>query len=334
MRIYIVAIIIILSSSCNLSQQKNEVRKIYLSGNTQGTYYAITLYSDIDTTRLKTGIDSLLALMDETASLYNDKSLICKINRNDSNIELNELFIKIFNRSKQISQETDGAFDITVGSLVRAWGFSREKGQEPDDKLLDSLLKLTGYSKVDIRNNQFLKESPNISIDFNAIAQGCTTDMIAEYFNKLGIKSYLIDVGGEVRASGKKPDGSDWVIGIEKPESAISEREIQQKVSIGDLSIATSGSYRKFIVKDGIVYSHTIDPISGYPTHSQLLSVSVIAKTCMDADAYATAFMVMGVEKSLIFLKTHTELQAYFISASAENSFDIQYTEGFSRFMQ
>lgn len=334
MRIFIVSIMIIVFSSCSSFQQKNELQKINLSGNTQGTYYAITLYADVDTSIICNGIDSLLEYMDKTASLYNDSSLICQINRNDSNIELNDLFIKIFNRSMEISQETQGAFDITVGNLVRAWGFAREKGQEPNEQALDSLIELTGYSKIALINNHIQKERPNISIDLNAIAQGCTSDLIAEYFISKGIKNFLIDVGGEVRASGQKPDGTAWVIGIEKPESAISEREIQQKVSIGDLSIATSGSYRKFIVKDGIVYSHTIDPISGYPTHSQLLSVSVIAKTCMDADAYATAFMVMGLKRSLIFLKSHPELQAYFISADKNGSFEITYTEGFTKFMK
>lgn len=319
--------VIIGLSSCSNYQ------KISFSGEAQGTYYAITYY-DRDGKDLQTSIDSLLDDFDMTASVWQKNSIISAINRNDSNVKLNQDFITIFKKAQSVANATDGAFDITVGPLINAWGFWFRDRIDVDQKVLDSLMPLIGYKKVKLEGKQIVKEYPAIKFDFNAIAQGYSVDLVAKYLESRGISRYLIDIGGEVYAHGRKPGGVQWKVGIEKPtEDVLGKRILEAVVFLKDKALATSGSYRKFHVVDGVKYSHTVDPKTGYPVQHSLLSASVLADDCITADAFATAFMVMGLEKTREFLLQHNDLKVFLIYAEKDGSLNTWYSKGMRKLM-
>jgi len=300
-------------------------------GNAQGTTFSIKYISPENQTFEKE-IDSLFRLMDKTASSWDSMSIISKINRNE-NPELNVHFIRLIETSLKISKQTDGYFDITVGSVVDVWGFGRKKGIAPDEKTIAGLMKFVGFQKIALKNNQLIKENENITIDLNAVAQGYTVDVIAEYFESRNIKNYLVEVGGEVRAGGTKENGEAWHVGIEKPAAdKNAEQILQTVVKLNNKSLATSGNYRKYFEKDGRKYSHAIDPFTGFPVEHNLLSVSVIADNCTDADAFATAFLVMGKEKAKKMLEKLQHLQVLFIDADKNGNFQTEYINGFKQF--
>jgi len=281
-------------------------------GFTQGTYYSIKCF-DKENRNLQTSIDSLLVDFDLTASIFNPNSIISRVNNNDLNVVLNEDFINLFRLSMEISKETDGAFDVTVGQLVNAWGFGTQKRNELTVKEIDSLLQYIGYKKVWLEGKVIKKEYRAIKLDFNAIAKGYSVDKMGSFLESLGIRDYIVDIGGEISAKGSK-NGKNWVVAVERP--ALGKMDGQQSllsIPLINSSLATSGNYRKYYEKDGIKYSHTICPQTGYPVTHNLLSVTVKHQKTAIADAYATAFMVMGLEKSLAFLKNHPELEAFFI---------------------
>lgn len=309
--------------------------KIYkMTGPAQGTYYAITYCSD-NNTNLQPEVDSLFRMVDRSASSYLASSLISRMNNNDTTASADKLFTTIFNKSIEVSAKSGGAFDITVGPLVNAWGFGFSKKQQVDQALVDSLLPLVGFRKISLNRGKLIKSDPRMRIDFDAIAQGFTSDLIGQFLESRGIRNYLIDVGGEVLAKGLKPDGKIWSVAIEMPaKKSTDERKIQAILLLKDKAISTSGSYRKYYEENGTRYSHTIDPSNGYPVKHNLLSVSVLADDCITADAYATAFMVMGLEKSKEFIATHSGLEGYFISDDSKGGFDVFYTPGFDRLLK
>jgi len=324
-------ICVIVLISC---RHRKEPVLIKFGGETQGTYYAVTYYHD-DSTNLQPSIDSLLKRFDSTASTYKPNSIISRMNNNDPAAKADEMFSVIFQKAIEVSEKTVGAFDITVGPLVNAWGFGLSNRLKMDQHIVDSLLPLVGYQKVKLVNGKLFKEDPRIRIDFNAIAQGYAVDVVGAFLDSKGIQSYLIDIGGEVLARRTKPGGEKWSVAIELPtQNADDERKIQAVVSLQDMAISTSGSYRKFYEENGIRYSHTIDPSTGYPVKHSTLSVSVLAKDCMTADAYATAFMVMGVEKGKEFLKKHPKLEVYFIYTAQDGSLKTYYTNGFEKLIR
>lgn len=293
-----ISLIILLASACN----KKNPEPVRLMGEAQGTYYAISYYDDKNR-NFQNEIDSLFREFDMSASVYKKESVISRFNRNDSSVIADSVFTAIFNKAMEVSEITKGAFDITVMPLVNAWGFGFTERTKVDSAKVDSLLPLIGYHKIKLVNGKLVKENPGMMIDYNAIAQGYTSDLIGKFLEEKGISNYLVDVGGEVLSKGKKPDGSWWQVGIEKPAAdADSPREIETIVPLKDKALATSGNYRKYFSEGGHKYSHTIDPSTGFPVQHSLLSVSVIADDCMTADAYATAFMVYGVEKTREFL--------------------------------
>lgn len=307
---------------------------IKIGGETQGTYYAITYYSH-DSSNLRPAIDSLLKRFDSTASTYKPNSIISRMNANDSTVRADAMFETIFSKAMDVSTKTNGAFDITVGPLVYAWGFGLTNRLKMNQHIVDSLLPLVGYKKVKLEEGKLIKTDPRIRIDYNAIAQGYAVDVVGGFLDTKGIKSYIIDIGGEVLARGEKPNDENWSVAIEKPtQNADDDRTIQAVVLLEDMAISTSGSYRKFYEENGIRYSHTIDPANGYPVKHTLLSVSVLAKDCMTADAYATAFMVMGVEKSKEYLKNHKDLEVYLIYTSPDNVINTFYTKGFEKLLR
>jgi len=301
---------------------KNEAvqQKIQFQGEAQGTYYAITYFAT-DTLVTQDQIDSLLNDFDQSASLWVENSLLSRINKNDTEAMPDQHLIELFNQSRIISEATDGAFDITVGPLVKVWGFWFKEPIKVDQHIVDSLLPLVDYRGVNIENGRIVKKNPNIQFDFNAIAQGYSVDLMGDFLENNGIKNYLIDIGGEVFGKGQKPDGNPWRVGIEKPsKDADSERQLKATISLRNRAVCTSGNYRKYYEIDGVRYSHAINPKTGYPAKNTLLSASVVADNAATADGYGTAFMVMGFEKAKEFIVTHPELEAYFIYSDTDGS--------------
>lgn len=308
-------------------------RKMTLNGQTQGTYYAITYY-DYEGRNFRPDIDSILMAFDRSVSLWNPQSILTRVNSNDPNVVPDQWFTDLFYKSKEVSEKTSGAFDMTVGPLVSAWGFGFENRLSMDSTMVDSLLQFVGYPLVGLENGKIIKKDPRIRMDFNAIAQGYAVDVLASFLESQKIRIFLIDIGGEVFARGVKPDGSKWRVGIEKPaEDPSDDRRLKAILDVADEAIATSGNYRKFYEENGIKYSHTIDPSTGYPARNSLLSVSVRADLCWEADAYATAFMVMGLERSLKFLASHPDLDAYMIYSGNSGELRTEMTKGFKKIL-
>jgi len=302
-----------------------------LMGEAQGTYYSIT-YFDENSRDLQQEIDSLLDEFDMSVSLWVPNSILSRVNNNDSSISLDKYFIDNFNISEDVANQTNGAFDFTIGKLAQAWGFGYDETKNIDSSKVDNLLKLTGYKKVKIKNNVVVKENPGITFDFNAVAQGYSVDMVSDFLESRNIHNYLIDIGGEVKAKGTKPSGSKWKIGIEKPaENKTDARDLKAIVQLENVSIATSGNYRKFYVENGIRYSHTINPATGYPARNRLLSVSVLHESTAYADAYATSFMVMGYKKAKEFVENNPDLEAFFIYSTNDGLYETYATEGFKK---
>lgn len=303
------------------------------TGDTQGTYYAIT-YFDAKGRNFQVEVDSLLRAFDLSVSMWVPESVISRINDGDTSVVPDEWFREIFRQAEEISSKTNGAFDFTIGALVNAWGFGFKNKIPLDSAKVDSLRMLVDHNKVRMEDGRIIKDLPGIQFDFNAIAQGYAVDMLAEYLSDQGIDNFLVDIGGEVVGRGKKPDGSFWLVGIENPAAdSLTERSINTRIRLDNRAVSTSGSYRKYRVENGQRYSHTIDPKTGYPVNHSLLSVTVMADDCATADGYATAFMVMGMDKGMDFIAENPGLEAFFIVSSGEGEFSTYTTKGFQEFV-
>lgn len=302
--------------------------KIVLQGLVQGSYYAITYFDD-QGRNFQKEVDSIFQAVDRSVNLWVDSSVICKVNRNEE-VELDDIFVDNFNIAQKAAQLSGGYFDPTISPLVAAWGFSAKTGDSITPQLVDSLKQLVDYRKVRIEDGRLIKEDPAMKLDFNAIAQGYTSDLVSAMLDSKGIKSYLVDVGGEIFARGTKPDGKPWVVGIEKPApNWDSEQVVQERVELQDKGIVTSGSYRKYVERDGKRYSHCIDPMTGYPVEHNLLSATVIAENATWADALASVCMVMGMERSMEIINTLDGVEAYYIFVNDRNELEVAATEGF-----
>ena len=302
-----------------------------INGLIFGTVYNITYQYDGD---LKVEIDEELKRFDGSLSPFNDTATITRINRNED-IVPDTFFTNVFRRSMEISKETDGAFDITVAPLANAWGFGFKKGAFPDSTMIDSLLDITGYTKVTLSNEgKVVKQDERMMLSCSAVAKGYAVDVIAQFLAKKGIKNFMVEIGGEIVAQGENPKKDLWRIGINKPVDDLSiNQELQTVLSVTGVGIATSGNYRNFYYKDGKKYAHTIDPRTGYPVQHNILSATVIAKDCMSADAYATAFMVMGLEEAERFANAHPDIDACFIYTDENGKLQTYYTKGMERFI-
>jgi len=299
-----------------------------IAGYVQGTTYHITYENEIGND-LNRQIDSLLEAFDLTFSEYIPNSIISRINRNDSTVEINEMFVTVFNKSVEIYRETGGAFDLTVGPLVDAWGFGPEKKDTVNRKRIDSLLKLVGMNKVRISGKKLIKDSPGIILDVNGIAQGYSVDMVCDFFEKLGIKNYLVEIGGEVRAKGKNDKGKLWRIGIDRPSYDSNPGEnLQTILSLDNKAVTTAGNYRSYFEENGVKYSHIIDPHTGKPIKNRLLSVTIVAKDALTADAWDTPCMVLGINGTRDLLNKHPELDAYLIYNDEMGNYQTEYTRG------
>ena len=283
-----------------------------------GTVYHITYQSSKS---LQKDIEAELAKVDASLSPFNERSIITAVNENRDTV-VNKMFSDVFALAMKISDSTNGAFDITVAPLVNAWGFGFKGGAMPSRHQVDSLKALVGYHKVSLTNGRVSKTDPRIMLDCSSIAKGYGCDVVAKFLSAKGIDNYMVEIGGEIVTRGISEKRLPWKIGVTKPtdDSLNVNQEIQTIINVTDKAMATSGNYRNFYYKNGRKYAHTIDPSTGYPVQHNILSSTVIADDCATADAYATAFMVMGLDKAKTILSRHPELMAYFILASDDGT--------------
>ena len=289
-----------------------------------GTVYNITYQSNED---LQPQIEAELKKVNQTFSTFEANSLISQINQNKP-VKVNEMFREVFTLAESISKETDGAFDITVAPMVNMWGFGFKTGQHPSKQAIDSLHHVVGYNKVKLVGNTIQKTDKRVMLDCSAIAKGYGSDIVARFLRRNGIKNFMVEIGGEIVTMGNSEQRLPWKIGVTKPtdDSVKVNQEIQTVLNVTDKAMATSGNYRNFYYKGGKKYAHTIDPKTGYPVQHSLLSATVLAKNCATADAYATSFMVMGIEKARKLLERHPELMAYFIYSDAKGNLQVWYS--------
>ena len=307
--------------------KKSPYRKI--AGFTQGTTYHIT-YEDKANLDFTAAVDTILHKFDLVFSAYIPNSVVSRINNNDPSVEVDDLFIELYKKSVEVYKETGGDFDLTVAPLVDAWGFGPGKKSVIDSARIDSLLQFVGMDKIWLEGNKLVKKLPGIKIDVNSIAQGYSVDLLYHFFEQMGIKNFMVEIGGEVRSKGKNPDGNIWRIGLDKPSdrNTLPGEELQTIILLDNKAVTTSGNYRKYFEENGIKYSHIIDPHTGYPYRNSLLSVTVIADDALTADGYDTGLMVLGLEGARNMLKRHPELQAYMIYADEKGQFQVEFTKG------
>ena len=281
------------------------------SGLIFGTTYHMTYQYDDD---LHAEVVAKLKEVDAALSMFNEQSTISKINNNEA-VKPDKMFLDVFQLAQQISQDTQGAFDITVAPLVNIWGFGFKHGQEPTTHAIDSLRQFVGYQKVSYNGKTIQKQDPRIMLDCSAIAKGYGTDVVARLLDEKGITNYLVEIGGEVVTRGISEKRVPWKIGVTKPtdDSLHVGNDLQTVLNVTDKAMATSGNYRNFYYKGGRKYAHTIDPKTGRPVQHNILSATVLCNQCAKADAYATAFMVMGLDKAREVLERNPDLMVYFI---------------------
>ena len=301
-------------------------------GQVFGTLYSIVYRHE---SNLQSEIEAELQKVDGSLSPFNKSSVITRINNNEE-VTPDSMFVHVFTLAKEISANTGGAFDITVAPLVNAWGFGFRNEDSVTPELIDSLRRFVGFEKVALRDGKVVKQDPRVILDCNAIAKGYGCDAVARLLDRKGIGNYMVEIGGEVVVKGLNPDGRKWRVGINKPveDSLNLNNEIETILEITDIAMATSGNYRNFYYKDGKKFAHTIDPHSGYPVQHSILSSTVLAADCATADAYATSFMVMGLEEARKVLAQHPEIQAYFIYAGEDNRNCTYMTQGLEQFIK
>ena len=328
----IVFLLFLIVGSIYIIRQQNTMPYQHNTGQIFGTTYHITYQSDKD---LHREILQRLQLVDQTFSTFNDESIISKINRNEP-VKLNQMFIEVFDLAKTVSKDTHGAFDITVAPLVNVWGFGFKSGTPPTKAVIDSLRHLTGYEKVKLIGSKVRKQDPRIMLDCSAIAKGYGSDVVAQYLRSRDVENFMIEIGGEIVVQGNSDKRLPWKIGVTKPtdDSTQVNNERQTVLNVSNTAMATSGNYRRFYYKNGKKYAHTIDPKTGYPVQHNILSATVLANTCAKADAYATSFMVLGLEKTQQVLQHHPDLMVYLIYADGQGKNKVWYSPSLKKAIQ
>ena len=330
---YLVFILTMVMVACQPSVNE----KVYLiEGEAQGSTYHIKYIAERDE-NLKPAIDSILEVIDLSMSTYRPDSAISKINQGDTTVVVDEHFRKVFEASQQIWQESEGLFDPTVGVLVNAWGFGKQKISEadlPTDKNIDSLRKYVGFDKVALTEKNLIKKRyTEILFDFNAIAQGYTSDVVANYLSPRGIQNYIVEIAGEMYLKGKNTvEDKSWTIGVENPLKPLDDRDLVATIQFTNQGLATSGNYRKvWTDSNGRKYVHSINPLTGRATQSDVLSATVVAPSTMLADGYATMFMVMGLAKSKAFLEKHPDLAVLLVYSDDKHQEATYKTKSFEK---
>ena len=327
----IVAIGLVALAMCRTKEAETQVLSYHkLEGTVFHTIYHITYQGERD---YHDEIKQLFKDFDGSLSMFNDTSIITRMNNCDTSVVANRYFRHVFTKAMEVSEATGGAFDITVAPLVNLWGFGFKNSDNVSQAAIDSILQFVGYKTVHLDEEGHLhKDDPRTIMDASSIAKGYMSDVVADFLKEQGVENYMVEIGGEVALNGVNPKGSRWSIGINKPtdDSTQVNSELQDILYMSEGGVATSGNYRNFYYKDGKKYAHTIDPHTGYPIQQDILSSTVIARDCMTADAYATAFMVLGKEKAMEVLAKDTTLMAYFIvdapDADGNGGYEIVYS--------
>ena len=342
-----ILLLICLTALCGCQPRKNPDYKT-LDGFAQGSTYHI-VYEEPASFRENTppSIEDSLALyfgqLDRSVSGYNRESVLSALNRGE-NVPLDPIFIEVFNESRRVYELSGGYFDISAGPLFDLWGFGFKDREKVTREKIDSIRQFVGMDKLEIIKGDgstefpdslafyLKKEDPRTALNFNAIAQGYTCDYIARRFDAMGIPNYLIEVGGEVYAKGMNARGEEWTVGIDKPVdgNVIQGADLQEIIRISDQGLVTSGNYRKCYMENGKKYSHTIDPLSGYPVEHNLLCAVVISSSATLSDAYATYFMVVGLEKAREILAGIPEMEAYLVYGDQQDM-KVYYTPGLEK---
>lgn len=298
----------------------------------QGPIFGTTYHIEYEYTQ---PLDSLilceLQAVDHSLSMFNESSTLSRINDNTSDVT-DAMFRDVFTIAENVASQTDGAYDVTVAPLVNAWGFGFKSDTILTTSQIDSIMAFVGYQKVRLSGDRLIKDDPRIMLDFSSVAKGYAVDCVAQLFDSLRIANYMIEIGGEVIVRGLHPDNRPWKIGVNKPSDSIAN-QLQTTLSLTNVAMATSGNYRRFYVKDGRRFAHTIDPHTGWPVQHELLSATVLAPDCATADAFATAFMSMGMEKSRELLASHKELSAYFIYSTPDGEYATWATDNMKKYL-
>lgn len=296
-----------------------------------GTIYHITYQSDKN---YQKEIEAELKKVDQSLSPFNKTSIISRINRNED-VAVDEMFKEVFTLAENISKETDGAFDITVAPMVNVWGFGFKQGITPSKEVIDSLKAIVGFHKVALVDGHVKKQNPNTMLDCSAIAKGYGSDIVARFLKSKGIENYMVEIGGEVVTRGNSEKRVPWRIGVNKPtdDSLNTSTELQTVLNVTDKAMATSGNYRNFYYKNGKKYAHTIDPKTGYSVQHNILSATVIADNCATADAYATSFMVLGMDGAQKILAKHPDLLAYLIYSDDKGKMQVWYSPSMKKIL-
>lgn len=330
---------IILLIGCLISCTPEIPSQITIQGEAFGTTYAVTYFGKANTSpQIKRGIDSVIQVVNRSMSTYIPESDISKINRGDSTVVVDAMFKDVFTLSRKLHRLTSGYFDPTVGGLRNAYGFGDTKPLAVIDSVrLDSMMQYVGFDKVNLLpKGTIQKQYSEIYFDFNAIAKGYGIDRIAVFMQEQGLSDFLIELGGEIRAQGKHQlKDKSWVVGVESIYSSTQDRVATVALRLDDKSMAGSGNYRKNRIDalTGKQYVHTINPLTGSAEKSNVLSANVIASTCAEADAWATAFMAMGLERSKALLATQKDIDAYLVFSNGENSTGTYVTGGFKQLL-
>jgi len=327
---YNLLLFLVLMLSCTSGSKQD-----YIYYQDQGEIFATGYHIKYAYNRsLEEEILAELHKFDMSLNPFKENSIITKVNRNEP-VEPDSFFLKVFRRSEEISRTTDGKFDITVSPLINAWGFGFQNMDSVTPEIIDSLKEFVGFEKISVdAEGNIIKTDPRVQINTSAIAKGYACDVIAELLESYDIENYMVEIGGEITAKGVNDKGECWRIGIDKPIDDVTGmlHDLQAVLSLCNKSLATSGNYRNYYIKDGKKYAHTIDPVTGYPSQLDILGATVIADDCMTADAYATAFMAMGLEQSVETAKQIPGLHYYFIYEKPDGSLGIEYSEGFEQF--
>lgn len=314
-----------------ITRQQHSTPYQHDEGFVFGTVYHITYQSDQN---YQKEIEAELKKVDQSLSPFNKTSIISRINRNED-VVADEMFKEVFTLAENISKETDGAFDITVAPMVNVWGFGFKQGITPSKEVIDSLKAIVGFHKVALVDGHVKKQNPNTMLDCSAIAKGYGSDIVARFLKSKGIENYMVEIGGEVVTRGNSEKRVPWRIGVNKPtdDSLNTNTELQTVLNVTDKAMATSGNYRNFYYKNGKKYAHTIDPKTGYPVQHNILSATVIADNCATADAYATSFMVLGMNGAQKILTKHPDLLAYLIYSDDKGKMQVWYSPSMKKIL-
>ncbi|HMR93367.1 MAG TPA: FAD:protein FMN transferase [Chitinophagaceae bacterium] len=310
------------------------LKKIELSGKAQGTTYHITYYA-ADSVVKKQEVDSILQVIDQSLSLYRPGSLINRFNDTEKRVKPDEHLYKVVKKAIQVHKKTSGLFDITVFPLTAAWGFGPVKqGRLPDTATVQQLLPCVGTELISLKRAELKKLKPCVKLDANGIAQGYSVDVLAGFLQRRNVHHYIAELGGEIRVKGRKPDGKKMSVGIEAPGDDMFFPVIQKIIYPDKGAITTSGNYRNYYESEGRKITHIIDPVSGFPVQSEMVSVTVFAKDAITADAYDNALMLMGMEKAIQFANKERDIAVYIIYRRADGSVADTMSKRFGRLLQ